>query len=189
LQASKVETAMEHGTAAESVDVTFVFPARRNIDSLCAAPFLMAFGLYGIANECDSISSVNGTKMSGWIAVGVISVLLSMLVFSFLWQVFGSEIVNLTPTQLRLTRVLLGLRRSRSFELREIQDLRMGTTEWDLLDPLAQSDLFHSGVPCVRFFCRGKIVQFAGGVGPIEINRVIRRIEEQREFASRATSA
>lgn len=70
--------------------------------------------------------------MTVWVAGG------GFAAFTFVWMLFGREIIELGPDQLILQRRLLGIRRSRAYDLANVKELRVGV----VVPPLFDGNMF-----------------------------------------------
>lgn len=180
---------MDHPKGTEAGEEVFVLPARKNIEFLCAAPFGMVFAAMMAVLSYPGRIAFRSVSPGDWIGFGTSLLILFAVVYVTAWQAFGLEIVTLTARRLSLRRVLFSWGRARHFELSRIRDLKVGPAGYDPFDPLGSADWYDESIPCVCFTWRRETVRFGTGVGYIESERVMRKIQERLSALATGTTA
>lgn len=87
-------------------------------------------------------SGPNGDQgfLAIWLTIWIIGGVLAA--FTFLWMLFGREIIELRPDQLIVRKTLLGIPRSRGYDVTQVKDLRAGPVVLSMLDGSVLQGLF-----------------------------------------------
>ncbi|MGB7301938.1 MAG: hypothetical protein WBD34_21665 [Burkholderiaceae bacterium] len=112
----------------------------------------------------------------GWTVAGLV------VLYVFLWRVFGVEQILLSPSVLKIKRNLLGFGRLREYELSQISELRVAPSHSNLFDPRTALQLWGIGGGSVAFNHGAATIRFGAGLDEVEANTIVSRMRDCRGF-------
>ena len=111
-------------------------PARRNLFVILFLSAWLGGWYFGAASALRQLASAAGDGQPGflyfWLAGWTLGGLFAVAVLA--WTLFGVEIIELRHDALAHRRSILGLGRTRSYDLGAVKDLRLAPTSWRIGD-------------------------------------------------------
>jgi hypothetical protein len=161
-----------------------VIPARRN-------PFVLLFLGVWLAGWATGELSALGDLLSGrprgfegflllwltlWTAAGALAA------YAWLWMLVGKERILVGTSTLRIKRDILGLGRTRTFELFRIRNLRVAPGPAGPRDLTAALTLAGLTRGLIAFEHEGKTVRFGVSLEPAEAQMIVERMKQRYAF-------
>jgi len=132
-------TYVDHGEA-----LRVILPPRRSAFILILLAIWLAFWFVGAKSALHEITAPTPSParaflviwLSAWVIGGCFAA------FTFLWMLLGREIIEVRADQIVLRKELLGISRSRGYDITQVKDLRVGPVVPPLLDGSTFQRLF-----------------------------------------------
>ena len=167
-------------TSSETVDgFQLVIPAKRNVFVLLFLLVWLVFWALGEATAFHQLTTSTNVQwflvfwMTAWTAGGLFAVT------AWLWTAFGREIVTLGSGELRIRWEVLGVGRSKEFDLAQVRNLRVSA--WT---PVARS----AGIQSpgrggrVAFDYGAKTFRFGASIDEAEALQIIDELRKRHAF-------
>ena len=161
-----------------------VIPARRNLFALV---FLGVWLVGWIVGEVTAIAAVasSGRRAADaflllWLTVWTVGGCAAA--YSWVWMLVGKERVLMGTSALRVKRDILGLGRSRFYQLFKIRNLRVADQPIAAKDPRAAFRPWGIAGGAIAFDYEGKTIRFGSWIGADEARMIIERMKARFAF-------
>jgi hypothetical protein len=149
---------------ADGLSCRVSIPARRNLFVILFLGAWLGGWYFGAASALHQLTSSAGDGQKGflyfWLAGWTLGGFFAVGVL--LWTLFGREIIELRHDALVHRRSLLGLGRTRAYDLGAVKDLRLAPTSWRIGE-LSFSKLLDGKGPKPDFHRAGEFWGVSGG--------------------------
>jgi hypothetical protein len=178
-------TAMPRATLTGGPEgLEIVIPARRNLVVLLFLGIWLAGWVTGELKELAELLSGSPEGPEGflllWLAFWTCAGALAA--YAWLWMLVGKERILMGSSTLRLKREVLGLGRTRTFELFRIRNLRVASGSARPRDAAAALGLTGLTGGLIVFEHKGKTIRFGGALDPAEAQMIVERMKQRYAF-------
>lgn len=166
-----------------------VIPAKRN-------PFLMLFLTAWLVGWCFGevfairellIGHDNAPDLFliAWLVMWTVGGALAL--YTWLWMARGFEVILLRPDVLTIRRDVLGLGRTKEYDLSHVSNLRVAPGTWNPYDWTGAMQFWGIGGGPVAFDYGSRTFRFAASVDEAEARKIVNELKNQHSFPGPAT--